>query len=116
MKLTILALIGLSSVALCHADNIVLSNLPATETFNGRFLTTTSWEAVGLTIGSSDVTFSSLTGVFRDGGAGQGLGDEGLSGDIQAPPSASIDGGIFSDASGHPGTELTGASFTTQND
>jgi hypothetical protein len=113
MKLAILGLIGMAAAVSCQADTIVLDNTNLTPTSLGRFLTASTWEAVGLTIGPAAVTFSSLVGYFANHNSSEGLqtdNDQTLSGDIQIPPT--IDGGIFSNSAGLPGTELTGASFT----
>lgn len=65
----------------------VLSNIPGTGTTPAYDLTTTSWAAVGLTTSSSAVTFASLTGYFESSNGG------------------TLDGGIYSNASGSPGVK-----------
>lgn len=75
--------------------SVILSNLPGTGVpgsglgfgFDGVDRT----KAVGLTVGANDLSFTSLTGLFRNN-AGVGA--------------AVVTGGIFSDAGGNPGAQL----------
>jgi hypothetical protein len=77
-------------VAQANADTVVLSNLPGTGSYSlGRALTTTSWEAVGLTTSTSPQSFVSLVGEFAGGVTG-----------------GVLEGGIYSDSSSYPGTSL----------
>ena len=71
----------------------ILSNLPGTGSYKvtGQSLTTTTWEAVGLTTGTTAETFDSFAGRYVNSS---------LSG-------ATLEGGIFSDNSGNPGTLLS---------
>lgn len=84
--------------AVRHADaTTILSNLPGTGTYKttGYFLTTTSWEAVGVTKLGAAENFDSLTGMFCGG------------------PGGILEGGIYSDVSGNPGVLL--AAFNNVN-
>ena len=67
---------------------VILSNLPGT-TSGGTELNFTI-KAVGLTVGSNDLSFTSLTALFSN-----------LTNDAQA-----VVGGIFADVGGNPGAQL----------
>ena len=74
---------------------VILSNLPVTGSQTGSALglgtdRTDRTKAVGLTIGANDLSFTSLTGLFRNP-------------DIV---SRAVTGGIFSDVGGNPGAQL----------
>ena len=74
---------------------IILTNLPGTGTYGSTgidLLTSTSWGAVGFQTSSAAESFTSFRGFFTSGTGGQ------------------IDGGIYSDNSGNPGSLL--AAFT----
>jgi hypothetical protein len=90
MKLTAILLTGFAAVSLCHASTTVLSNMPNTETATGPLLTSYQWVAVGLTTSSTGVQFDSLTGFFTN----------------PASFPLTIDGGIYSDSAGQPGSSL----------
>ena len=74
---------------------VILSNLPGTSIGGGTLLGLgldglDRTKAVGLTVGANDLSFTSLTGLFRN------------------PDNASraVTGGIFSDVGGNPGAQL----------
>jgi hypothetical protein len=90
MKLAVVLLAGFAAVSLCHASTTVLSNIPNTETASGPPLTTSQWVAVGLTTSSTGAQFDSLTGFFSN----------------SAGSTLTIDGGIYSDSAGQPGSSL----------
>lgn len=75
---------------------IILSNLPGSGDYNGgsKWLRSWAWEAVGLQMSSTALTFASLDGYF-----GNNTGTD-----------LTLGGDIYSDNSGHPGSSL--ATFT----
>jgi hypothetical protein len=76
---------------------VVLSNLPGSGNYTGGSITlgTTSWEAVGLKMGTTSADFTSFTGYF------------------DSFQNHTLQGGIFSDNAGQPGSSLI--SFTPQS-
>lgn len=97
MKTIVVVLLVFWVATLCGASTIdALTNLPSlTSNVNGDNLGSES-AAVELTIGSSDVTFDSLTGFFSNTTSGQ----------------QSIAGGIYAGSASSPGTLIE--SFTSQ--
>jgi len=76
---------------------IILSNLPGSSDYTGdyQFLSTTRWEAIGLQMSSTAMTFSSLEGYF---------------GNSHFVSNYTLEGGIYDDNLGKPGSLL--AAFT----
>jgi hypothetical protein len=71
---------------------VILSNLPGSAPYiNTIGLTTTSWAGVGLTTGSTAENFGSVSGMFGN----------------SATSAATLEGGIYSSVSSHPGTLLS---------
>lgn len=85
-------LLSLCALGNAHAGT-VLNNLPGTGTYNtfGQFLTTSTWEAVGLTTSAVTETFGSFSGYFNNPSLNP----------------TTLEGGIFSDSSANPGTLLS---------
>jgi hypothetical protein len=71
----------------------ILTNLPGTGLYKavGQSLATTTWEAVGLTTGTTAETFDSFAGRFTN----------------STNSGATLEGGIFANNSGNPGTLLS---------
>jgi hypothetical protein len=86
--LAVLTLLGAASPA--NASLVVLTNLAAGGSITGMLLSTTDWAAVGLTTDTTGVQFESMK-VYLSNNAGSDL---------------DVEGGIYSDSFGSPGTLL----------
>ena len=85
MKFNLLALsfvLTLAAAAPAGANMIAISNVPGSGSYDKpKLLSTTNWEAVGLTTDASSQNFSGLVGVFAGGTTG-----------------GTLEGGIYSDS------------------
>jgi hypothetical protein len=96
MKTLLLLLSMVATVVPGRASIVVLSNFPNTSGI-GAPLSTTSWAAVGVTSSAQPALFDSMAVYLTN----------------SSPSVLAIEGGIYSDNSGTPGTLL--ASFVNQN-
>jgi hypothetical protein len=87
--LAVLTLLGAASTA--NASLVVLTNLAAGGSTTGMLLSTTNWGAVGLTTDTTGVQFESMK-AYLSNNAGSDL---------------DVEGGIYSDSFGSPGTLLS---------